>query len=103
MTQHGLNGELTTTASRQARLDELKKSFANTLYTSVISMEALKTFAEGGRRFARIDGNVRLIPKQSDLSGFTQTVDLYLFYRKDEKHGWLTERSMAIMRSRSND
>ena len=103
MTKHGLGGELISTVSRQERLDELRTSFRGTLYTSAITMQASEIFAEGDRGFARIDGTVKMTPKQTELSGFTQTVDLYLFYHKDKEHGWLTERSMAIMRARSDD
>lgn len=103
MTKHGLEGELISTESRQARLDELKTSFEGALYTSAITMEASEIFAEGDRGFARIDGTVSLTPKQEKMSEFSQAVDLYLFYRKDKEHGWLTERSMAIMRPRSDD
>ena len=56
MTKHGLEGELISTESRQARLDELKTSFEGALYTSAITMEASEIFAEGDRGFARIVG-----------------------------------------------
>jgi ketosteroid isomerase-like protein len=99
-----LQGGLTTTFSRQERLDVLKVYFENNPFITNAKMEATEVFADGDRAFAHIDGILKLTPKKgSELSGFTLFIDLYLCFHKADELGWLSERSMGIEKSRSDD
>jgi ketosteroid isomerase-like protein len=103
MTKYGIDGDLISTVGRQVRLDQLEANFANNPYTTTATMTPIEILAQGERGFARIDGSLRMTPKQSgDLKAHTMKLDLYLFYLKHGEHGWQTERSMAIVRSRSD-
>ncbi len=106
MTQYAPNSRPIATFSRQARLDELQKSFDENLYTSEASMEPTEILVAGNRGFASIDGTLRFTPtpaQRDKLRGSLATLELHLFYLKDQELGWLTERSMAIVRSRIDD
>ncbi len=97
-----LEGKVTTTVGRQARLDVLAGSFEHSPYDIHAEMIPRDISLEGDRAFAQIDGTLTLTPKPAtDLTGFRLTVDLYLFYLKDEALGWLSERSMGYERARA--
>lgn len=99
-----LQGALTTTFSRQGRLDVLKIFFENSPFITNATMEATEVFVDSDRAFAHIDGILKLTPKEgSELSGFTLFIDLYLCFHKVKDLGWLSERSMGIEKSRLDD
>ena len=99
-----LDGELTSTVGRQARLDILKTLFEISPFAVKATMVPLDVHAVGDRGFAQVDGTLRLTPKRDgEASGYTLKLDLYLFFCNVEGRGWLSERSMGIEKSRADD
>jgi hypothetical protein len=99
-----LLGQITSTVSRQARLDALKMLFESSPYTATASMKPSEIYFDGDRGFARVDGSLKMTAKEkTDLSSYTLTLDLYLSFHKVEGHGWQSERSMGIETSRTDD
>ncbi len=99
-----LHGEMTSTTGRQARLDVLRTFFDKSPYATKATMKPSVIHIHGDRAFACVDGTLQLVPKDgTDLRGFTLTLDLYLFFLKEKEHGWLSERSMGIERTRTDD
>lgn len=96
-----LDGKVTTTVGRQARLDVLERSFRHNPFNIHAEMIPREISIAGDRAFARIDGTLTLTPKENtDSAGFSLTVDLHLFYLKDHELGWRSERSMGYERAR---
>ena len=91
-----VNGEVTSTVGRQARLDVLQSFFDHAPLKTQVSMTPLEIIVDGDHAFAHIDGILKLEPKEDSVRGFTLSVDLYLFYYKDDKLGWLSERSFGV-------
>jgi hypothetical protein len=78
--------------------------FENSRYTATASMKPSEIYFEGDRGLARVDGILKMAAKENtELSSYTLTVDLYLSFHKVEGHGWLSERSMGIETSRTDD
>lgn len=99
-----LQGEITSTVSRQGRLDALKTLFESSLYTATASMRPSEIHLDGDRGFARVDGRLKMTAKENtELSSYTLTLDLYLSFHKVEGRGWLSERSLGIETSRTDD
>ena len=94
-----LQGEASSSVGSQARIDELRAFFETSPYTRHAAMDPLEILVDGDRAFALVKGTLSFTPKQgTELDEYTLTVDLHLFFRRVEEHGWQTERSMAIVR-----
>ena len=99
-----LQGETTSTVSRQARLDALKMLFESSPYTATVLMKSSEIYFDEDRGFARVDGTLKMTAKEeSELSSYTLTLDLYLSFLRVEGQGWQSERSMGIETSRTED
>ena len=98
-----LQGNVTSTVGRQARLDVLQAFFADSPFATRATMIPSDIFIDGNRAFAQVDGTLQLTPKtESAPRGFTLTLQLFLFFLKTEEGHWQSERSMGIELSRSD-
>jgi hypothetical protein len=99
-----MEGVVTSTVGRSERLDVLRDFFESNPYRTNATMTPREIVVDGSRAFARIDGILKLSPKEGvDLQGFTLTLDLYLFYVRDEEMGWLSERSIGLEKTRTEN
>ena len=99
-----MEGVVTSTVGRRERLDVLSNFFESNPYRTNATMTPREVVVDGDRAFARIDGTLKLSPKEGvDLQGFTLTVDLYLFYIRDRELGWLSERSIGLEMARTQN
>lgn len=99
-----LQGNITTTFSRQERLDVLVVFFEKSPFTIKAAMVPTQVFADRDRAFAHVDGVLRMTPNAgSDLIGFTLFIDLYLTFHKVAGGVWLSERSLGVEKSRMDD
>lgn len=99
-----LEGRMTFSVGRQARLDVLHGAFESSPWIIEARMDAAEVAVGGDNGFARVDGTLVLTPRTpgGDLRAHSVSVDIYLFYCRDDDNGWLIERSMAVERSRSD-
>lgn len=99
-----LEGRMTYSVGRQARLDVLQAAFDGSPWNIEAVMDAAEVAVGGNNAFARVDGTLVLTPRSSDggLRAHSVSVDISLFYCRDDDHGWLIERSMAVERSRTD-
>lgn len=98
-----LHGEITSTVTRQERLDALKMLFESSPFTATASMQPSEIYSDGDRGFARVHGTLKMTAKETtELSSFTLTLDLYLSFLKIEGRGWQSERSMGLETSRTD-
>lgn len=98
-----MEGVVTSTVGRRARLDVLREFFESNPYQIRATMTPREVVVDGNRAFARIDGILELSPKKGiDLQGFTLKLDLYLFYVRDGDMGWLSERSIGLEKTRTD-
>ncbi len=100
MTLYAPGQEIVTTYGRQARLDQLKEVFFNdTKFDTLAEMTPREIHVSGDRAFVIVDGTLTYSPKLGNKEpGRRHKLDIYMFYFKDPKEGWQTERSMAIVR-----
>ncbi len=92
-----MDGVVTSTRGRQDRLDELQFFFGNSQYSREAGMTPVEIFFHGDKAFAIVDGTLKFSPKPGfDLEPYMLTVDLHLFFVKNDK--WQIDRSMAIVR-----
>ena len=99
-----LQGRLSSTVGRQARLDVLRTFFEHSPYRTTVTMLPSEVHVHGARGFARVDGTAKLTPKEpGELSGYGLKLDIYLFFHNVEGCGWQSERSMGIEKARTDE
>ena len=96
-----VEGVVTSTVGRQARLDLLRAMFDRGPYGIEAKMNVTTVHADGNHAFAHVDGLLTLRAKAQGAAADAEVaLDIYLtFVLRDGT--WLGERSLGVERSRT--